>query len=207
LASTEDRSYTDRLRRKEGAWWKRALDVQRPYRWNLRRLGLGFTLDLGCGLGRNLQHLEGTTPGLAAVGVDHNPTSVAECRARGLTAFTPEEFLASEFARPATFDSLLAAHLVEHLTPDDAAALLETYLPFVRDGGRVVLITPQTRGYASDPTHVTYVDDDGAKALLTRIGVTPDRSFSFPFPAAAVGKVFTYNEFVTLGWRGTPPPR
>lgn len=206
-SSTKDRTYTERLRDKEGAWWKRALDVQRPYRWNLRRLGLGFTLDVGCGLGRNLQHLEGTHPGLAAVGVDHNPTSVAECRARGLTAFTASDFLASEYAIPGRFDTLLAAHVVEHLSAADATSLLESYLPFVKPDGRVVLITPQQRGYASDPTHVTYVDAGGATALLERVGVEVDRCFAFPFPGTFVGRLFTYNEFVTLGWRRTPAPR
>ena len=57
--STRDAAYTDRQRSLEGAWWKRLLDVQRPYRWHVRRLRLGFVLDVGCGLGRNLIHLEG----------------------------------------------------------------------------------------------------------------------------------------------------
>src|SRR4051812_13144072 len=175
---TDDAAYTDRLRGKEAVWWKRLLDVQRPYRWNLRRLDLGFTLDLGCGLGRNLQHLEGR-----GVGVDHNPTSVAECRARGLEAYTPEDFLASERARPGAFDSLLAAHLVEHLPADDGLELMRTYLPYVRDGGRVVLITPQRRGYASDPTHVRYVDAAALRTMAGDLGLSVDRVFSFPFPA------------------------
>jgi hypothetical protein len=35
---TADESYTKRLQREEGRWWKRLVDVQAPYRWNLRRL-------------------------------------------------------------------------------------------------------------------------------------------------------------------------
>ena len=50
-------SYADRLRRKEDARWKQVLDVQAPYRWNLRRQELGRTLDVGCGIGRNLVSL------------------------------------------------------------------------------------------------------------------------------------------------------
>lgn len=192
-ADTAGEDYTDRLLRKETVWWKRALDVQRPYRWNLRRLGLGFTLDLGCGLGRNLAHLGGS-----GVGIDHNPTSVATCRARGLEAYTPEGFAASERNRPGTFDTLLASHLVEHLDPDAARALLLDHVPLVKPDGRLLLITPQRRGYASDPTHVTYVDLDGLESLATDLGATVERRFSFPFPWPAVGRVFTYNEFVVL---------
>ena len=56
---TDVPAYADRLQTLEQARWKQLLDVQAPYRWNIRRLGLGRTLDVGCGLGRNLAHLGG----------------------------------------------------------------------------------------------------------------------------------------------------
>ena len=52
-------------------WWKKLLDVQAPYRWNLQRLKLGLTLEIGCGIGRNLMHLKGQ-----GIGIDHNFQSV-----------------------------------------------------------------------------------------------------------------------------------
>src|SRR5688572_8348700 len=97
---TRDEAYTERLRRKQNVWWKRLLDVQAPYRWNLRRLRPGLTLDVGCGIGRNLLHLGGT-----GVGVDHSAHSVEACRAQGLTAYLVDEFKASEHAAPGRFDS------------------------------------------------------------------------------------------------------
>src|SRR5438477_5904865 len=106
-ASTRGADYADRLVSLQQVWWKRLLPVQAPYRWNLRRLKLGSTLDVGCGIGRNLIHLGGD-----GVGIDHNPSSVAVARAAGLRAFTPEEFLASPFAAPRSFDSLLVAHVL-----------------------------------------------------------------------------------------------
>jgi len=75
---TRDAEYTRRLSSLEGAAWKRWLNVQAPYRWNLRRLQLGFTLDIGCGIGRNLVNLGGH-----GVGVDHNERSVELARERG----------------------------------------------------------------------------------------------------------------------------
>jgi SAM-dependent methyltransferase len=191
-AGTEHAEYTRRLRTLGEARWKRVLDVQAPYRWNIRRLGLGHTLDIGCGIGRNLGHLGGD-----GVGVDHNPTSVEVCRSRGLTAYTIDEFFASPHAKPNTFDSLLAAHLVEHLAEADALAIVGSYLPFVRPGGRVVFITPQERGYASDATHVRFVGFTEARDLASQLGLSVTRSYSFPFPRAA-GRLFTYNEFVTV---------
>jgi len=190
--ATGGADYTRRLERLGGVWWKRLLDVQRPYRWNLRRLDLGFVLDVGCGVGRNLVNLGGAAAG---VGVDHNAESVAACVRRGLTAFTPDAFRASAFARPGRFDGLLFAHVVEHMRFAEAQALVEEYLPYLRARGRAVFITPEEAGFASDDTHVEFMDLSALDRLARGAGLAPERAFSFPFPRAA-GRFFKYNEFV-----------
>lgn len=194
--SLDDR-YAERLLRKQTAWWKRLLNVQAPYRWNLRRLQPGFTLDVGCGIGRNLEHLAGQS-----IGVDPNPHAVAAARLRGLPAYTPDEFRRSEYCRPERFDTLLLAHVCEHLSAAEARELLDEYLPLVRRGGRVILITPQEAGYRSDPTHVRFVDFAALRELLEAAGMTAEREYSFPFPRW-VGRVFTYNEFVVAARKPT----
>jgi len=189
-SDTSGDAYTRRLAGLESAWWKRLVDVQRPYRWNLRRLDLGRTLDVGCGLGRNLAAL---APG--SIGVDHNPTSVAVARSRGLRAITADDAGASDVLEPGAFDSLLVAHVIEHMDAEAGRRLVETYLPCVRPGGSVVFICPQERGYASDSTHVRFVDFDGLAELADSVGLRVDRRYSFPFPRV-VGRIFPYNEFV-----------
>ena len=184
-----DPAYAERLRAHEAVWWKRLVDVQLPYRLHLRRLALGEVLDVGCGIGRNLANLGG------GVGVDPNAAAIATCRQRGLVAFTPDEFLASPYAQPGRFDTLLVAHVLEHLPDTDARALLAHYLPYVRD--RVVLITPQEAGYRSDPTHIQFVDRTRLEALARGAGLTPVAAYSFPFPRA-FGRWFKYNEFVLI---------
>ncbi len=190
---TAGSAYTSRLSALSGSHWKRALNVQAPYRWNVRRLlGGRRVLDVGCGLGRNLEHLEGH-----GVGVDHNAASVAVARRRGLDAYTAEGFAVSEHARPNAFDALLAAHVVEHMSAPEGRALLATYLRYVRVGGDVVIITPQERGYRTDPTHVRFCGFAEVAALCASLGLTVVRQYSFPFPRRA-GVLFPYNEFVTL---------
>jgi 2-polyprenyl-3-methyl-5-hydroxy-6-metoxy-1,4-benzoquinol methylase len=192
MISTKDAAYAERLTKHGGVWWKRLVDVQAPYRLHLRALKLGFVLDVGCGIGRNLLNLGGN-----GVGVDHNEESVRRAVAEGLTAFTPEEFRASPFAREGRFDALLIAHVLEHMLAAEAVALVRGYLPFIRSEGRVVIITPQEVGYRSDPTHVEFVDEVALRELARALALETLATYSYPFPRP-VGRVFKYNEFVLL---------
>lgn len=186
--------YADRLKKKETIWWKRLMDRQAPYRWKLRSLDLGFVLDIGCGLGRNLDNLAGH-----GVGVDHNEECVAEARRRGFVAFTAAEFANSEFAASKRFDTVLLSHVLEHLTKDEGPKILAEYLPFVRrPGGKVVLITPQEVGYRSDPTHKTYLGIDALAEMATNAGLTVVHKASFPFPPWVGRYLFPYNENVLV---------
>lgn len=191
-SETAGAEYAARLARLDRSRWRRVLNVQAPYRWNVRHLKLGRVLDVGAGLGRNLAHL-----GNDSVGVDHNADSVAIARGRGLTAFTSDEFPTSGQAVPGAFDSLLFAHVIEHVSPEYAVELVRLYLPYVAAGGAVCFITPQERGFASDSTHVTFTDFDALDRLCRATGLAPVRRYSFPLPRAA-GRAFTYNEFVVL---------
>lgn len=189
---TIDADYTARLLKSESVWWKKLLDVQRPYCWNIRRLSPGFTLDLGCGLGRNLLHLRGN-----GVGIDHSPHSVEIARLRGLRAFTPDEFVSSEFNVPERFDSILLSHVAEHMSEREAAALLTDHIYLLRPGGVAILICPQEAGYRSDPTHVQFMDFASLRRICAQSGLTSVRQYSFPFPRP-VGRFFKYNEFVCI---------
>jgi SAM-dependent methyltransferase len=191
--SAPQAGYADRRLAAESAWWKRVLDVQRPYRRHLRRLDLGMVLEIGCGVGRNLEHLRGSS-----VGVDRDPRAVEIARGRGLVAFTPEALRASSWAVPGRFDALLFAHVLEHMRAAQAVALLRSWLDLLRSGGRVVVETPQEAGFRSDRTHVEYMDFDKVDAVMREAGLHVERRYSFPFPRF-VGAVFKYNEFVTIG--------
>ncbi len=189
---TSGAEYARRLQAKQQVWWKKALNVQAPYQWNLRRQQLGRTLDVGCGIGRNLETLD---PG--SVGVDHNEHAVVVARERGVTALTVAEWEASELRRPESFDGMLLAHVIEHMSASEATALLDDYLPYLRPGGKVFFVCPQERGYASDPTHVRFTTGDDLAELAGQVGLRPEPWFSFPFPRWA-GRPFIYNEFCLL---------
>jgi SAM-dependent methyltransferase len=191
-SDTRDREYADRLIRLQTAGWKRLLHVQAPYGWNLRRIHAGFVLEIGCGIGRNLMHLRTN-----AVGLDHNRFAIEYARARGLKAFTPEEFERSEYNVPKRFDSLLLSHVAEHMWLAELVQLLRKYRPVLKDAGRLILICPQERGFASDATHVEFIDFEKMRRAASEAGFEVDREYSFPLPRF-MGRIFIYNEFVSL---------
>ena len=185
--------YTQRLSRLEGAAWKRVINAQAPYRWNVRRMNLGFTLDVGCGIGRNLSTISTETESASTtIRIRSRPSA-----ARGFSGFTIEEFLASKYAAADTFDSILVTHVVEHLPEADALSVVGSYLPFVKPSGKVVFITPQERGYASDTTHMRFVGFEELSNLAADLGFRVQRQYSFPLPRPA-GKLFTYDEFICI---------
>ena len=185
--STQGRDYAERLRGMQTAWYRKPF--QTPYRLTLQAQQLGRTIDVGCGIGRQLGWLDA-----GSIGVDHNEHSVAVARELGHAAYTVAEFLAGPLAQPATFDAMLLAHVVEHMQRDEALELVRSYLPYVRPGGRVMFICPQEVGYRSDATHVRFYDGEDLVLLARDLGLEPGQWWSFPFPRA-LGKVFIYNEF------------
>lgn len=195
-SGTESTLYADYLVERD-SWWKRLLDVQRPYRMHIRGLKLGSTLDIGCGVGRNLLHL-GQSHEWRCVGIDHNERCVEIANRRGLEAYTIDQFLFRFQPARDQFDSLLLAHVLEHMSEDAGDDLIERFLPFLKQGGKIVVITPQERGFRSDATHVRWLDLVAARRSLESFGLDVLRQYSFPLPRN-FGKYFAHNEFISVG--------
>lgn len=173
---TEDCTYTIRLLKK--SLWKGLLDVQRPYRNHLQSLNLGK---------RN-----------GDVGIDHNVYLVQECISRDMTAFTSAEFIKSKYAIDESFDTILVAHVLEHLSEADASELLRSYIYLLKPNGVIMMITPQEARFRSDHTHLTMINYPLVKKILTEFCGTSITQHSFPLPKI-FGHIFKYNENVSLG--------
>lgn len=184
--------YTQRLERTDANWWKRMLDVQAPYRRNIRRVVPTPVLDVGCGIGRNLIHLDGR-----GVGVDTNAHSVEAARRRGLVAHTADDFPSTDDAVAGNYRALLFAHVLEHMDLETATRLVGDYLPYLGPDGLVVVIVPQEAGFASDPTHVAFVGPGEIKRVALANNLDIESVYSFPFPRW-VGRLFRHNETVAL---------
>ena len=81
------------------------------------------------------------------------------------------------------------------MTVEEFVTLIKEYSVFLKPGGEILVICPQEKGFASDPTHVHFMDIDAISDAMHRANFTVTRRYSFPFPRW-IGKYFTYNEFV-----------
>ncbi len=83
------------------------------------------------------------------------------------------------------------------MTNDQAGTLVGAYLPYLRPRGKVVFVVPQEAGFASDDTHVEFVDEETIARIEGRHRLQSISTASFPFPKPA-GRVFTHNETVAV---------
>jgi 2-polyprenyl-3-methyl-5-hydroxy-6-metoxy-1,4-benzoquinol methylase len=185
---TEESAYTKRLISLSENQFKKIFQVQLPYKIRIKKIISGRTLDIGCGIGRILKWLPENS-----IGVDHNPDSVQFCRKNGLDAWTTQDFEVL-FNSKEKFENLLFAHVLEHLKSEEQTKIVEKYLKFLAPKGKVVIITPQIRGYKSDSTHLTFTDDARIVKILHDNGLKVISNKSFPLPKF-FGKYFKYNEF------------
>ena len=188
--SSTDAEYTRRLQHLSAKRWKHW--IPNPYAWNVRRVAKGRVLDVGCGIGRCLDFIRPR-----GVGVDPNETAIAVCRENGHESYTPAEFAAAYLPEGSNFDTLLCSHVLEHLDQVTGVDLITGYMPYLRDGASVVIITPQERGQRSDATHVRFMDDAALNALAEKCQLAVDRISSFPLPRF-FGRWFVYNETVIV---------
>jgi 2-polyprenyl-3-methyl-5-hydroxy-6-metoxy-1,4-benzoquinol methylase len=195
--ATADESYT-RLQEgvDDGSGFLHGLRVK-VYRRHVRGLSKGRALDVGCGIGMNLRHLaEGS------VGVDHNPTSIEVARRRGLTAYTTRDFLAGAGEEyKGAFDTLLVAHVLEHVEHETGVALVRDYLPYLKPAARIVILTPNDR-HLKLYSHIRFVDFKVVRQTFDEVGgIAVERTYGFPLPVTVAGSWRTINEFVTVARR------
>ena len=191
----EEQEYVSRLIGISNKRFKTFLQPINPYRIGLKQWVKGNCLEVGCGIGRNLGYL-GNPHNL---GIDINEHAVTKSRALGHHAITVETFESTRASLP-KFDNLLFSHVLEHMDRASSTELVQSYLPALSESGAICIICPQERGFASDPTHVEFMNIEKLTSVIEECGLFVHRSFSYPFPKM-FGKLFIYNEFVIIAKR------
>jgi SAM-dependent methyltransferase len=116
-------------------------------------------LDIGCGNAGLIEQL--TARGVKAIGVDTDPSMVAEARARHLDVRLVDGTAFLRAQTPGSLGAIIATHLVEHLQLDALVELLNLAASRLKPGGVFITETPNPsslivlgNSYVLDPTHV-----------------------------------------------------
>jgi SAM-dependent methyltransferase len=116
-------------------------------------------LDIGCGRAELVGLL--ARRGVAAIGVDTDPSMVADAREQRLDVVQADAVSYLRAQPPATFGAIVATHVLEHLPLDALLELLELSQTRLRPGGVFIAETPNPsslnvlgNSYILDPTHV-----------------------------------------------------
>ena len=128
--------------------------------WYLPMLaGRQRVLDLGCGMGGFVALLR--QAGVAATGVDSDPSCIAEARRHDLPVVEADVIRYLREAQAGCCDAIVAAHLVEHLPYEVVLEMVEQAHRVLAPGGRLLLITPNPRALVSHlelyPMHFGHV--------------------------------------------------
>jgi SAM-dependent methyltransferase len=135
------------------------------YREVAARLGPGWVLDAGCGLGFETVRLGGEDR--TVVGVDYDlPTAVAagdRFGSRGLRVACTDA--AGMGLREDSFDYVCSSHIIEHFTrPEHHVSELARVL---RPGGTAMILTPNGPADFENPFHVSLFEAPTLRSLLS----------------------------------------
>lgn len=101
----------------------------------------GRLLEIGCGSGHQLEFLQRL--GWQVEGLDPDPAAVSTASARGLTVHAGS--LEAQHFPDRYFDAVVSSHVIEHV--HDPVGLLRECGRILRPGGRLVVVTPNSRSW------------------------------------------------------------
>lgn len=138
----------------------------------------GRVLDVGCGIGDFLGFRKQTT------GTDINPETVGFCKRRGLDVFLMEidqlPFASGEF------DGVLLDNVLEHIRSPEL--LIKEIYRVLKPTGIFIIGVPGKKGYAKDPDHKVFYDQDNLVEMLSCYGFFNKSNFYMPLKSTVLNE-------------------
>jgi SAM-dependent methyltransferase len=138
-------------------------------------------LEIAAGQGFFLDRVKAA--GGIMAGVEIDPELCVQIQKRGLTVHQQDFFKFLENSPDCCFDGCMAAHIIEHLTPQDATRLLLLLRRVMKPGSPLVILTPNIANlrkaagdFWRDPTHVRPYPFQALEKLFKMTGWTPVKS-------------------------------
>lgn len=165
---------------------------------NLIKKIKGKCVDFGCGSGEQLEQMP-----KGSIGLDINPFAIEFCISKGLNAVLYDSEADSyelKQIKPNIFSTLVMSHLLEHF--DNSKEVFIKLLNSCVNKGidNIVIVVPGVKGYASDLTHVNYINLD----FFNKIDKVDLNGFEiihksyYPINSEFFSKFFRYNELLVV---------
>jgi len=146
--------------------------------------------DLGFGNGEFLTFCRGK--GIAALGIDSNPHFVASAVSSGLNVKQDDITRLSTIA-DGKLSAAISDNVLEHLDRDGLFALFRTLTVKLAPHGVFLVIVPGKRGFSTDPTHKTFIDQSLIEEMTLGSALTLIRSFRWPINVNWVSRIWRLN--------------
>lgn len=149
----------------------------------------GLIYDIRCGFGKFLEFCKRKK--LPARGFDSNPQLVERCAGKGLDAVLEDIVHPASDYPPAR--NLICDNVLEHLTVAEIDSFFSNVKRYWLPDGVLLVIVPNRRGYESDPTHKTFVNQQLIREMALKNQLTLARSYRHPVPWRFPGDGYLFN--------------
>lgn len=171
--------------------------VRRLYLNNFLKYIQGKTIDFGCGVGELLKLLP-----RGSIGYEINEATVNYCNSIGLPVriYKPEiDTYRFKEIHNNEFNTLIMSHVLEHCDNADTVVGSIVHACAQLNIKRIIIAVPGPKGYSSDRTHKSYIDEAFFAENIEKMGIyTIVKTMRFPFNCAWVGKIFPHNELIVI---------
>lgn len=132
-------------------------------------------LDVGCGRGEWLELCNDEQ--LAAIGVDINRVTNAQCHELGLNIIEEDVISFLRKQKSTAYGAITGIHIIEHLPLKKRIILFEEALRILPSGGIIIIETPNpesllvsSSNFYIDPTHISPIPPESLQFLAAEIG-------------------------------------
>jgi len=131
----------------------------------------GRVLDAGCGDGRFVAFVHEAAPQCRIEGLDYSESALAFARIYNpQTSFTCADVSAAAWP-PGTFDVVTLIEVVEHIIPDQLAAMLAACGRLLAPGGAIIITTPTTNERKMSKAHYQHCTRATITDVLSKAGL------------------------------------
>jgi SAM-dependent methyltransferase len=165
---------------------------------NLIKFTTGKCVDFGCGSGEQLACMP-----KGSLGLDVNPYAIEYCQSLGLKAalYQPDtDIYKLDQVEKNVYKTLVMSHLLEHFEDSRGVLIKLTKTCVEKSINTIVIVVPGINGYASDLTHIQYINIEFFKEFnkVDLNGFEIVYNKYYPVNSEFFSKFFRYNELMVV---------